>query len=62
MSRIRPECMPRGERNGNSKLTADDVRAIRASGDDRHSCARTFGVTATLVSMIRKRKIWRHLD
>jgi len=54
-----------GSRNPNSRLTADDIRSIRARyalrGTTKSEIARDFGVTDVLVGMIVRRKIWRHI-
>lgn len=50
-----------GEKCGAAKLTADNVRHIRASRSTGKFLADFFGVTPGLVSMIRSDKIWRHL-
>ena len=50
-----------GERNGNSKLTEDEVRAIRADSRSGVAVAETYSVTAALISNIRRRKIWAHV-
>jgi hypothetical protein len=64
--RQHPEQQSRGERNGNAKLTADQVRAIRrtyASGNiSKTMLARTFGISVSLVFQITSRLTWRHLD
>lgn len=57
----RPERVNRGEDVGNSKLTADQVREIRSSTGSHASTGRRYGVTGELVSLIRKRKVWKHL-
>lgn len=51
----------RGESNANSKLTDDDVRAIRLSSLNGAQLARAYGLTRATVHMIRKRKIWKHI-
>jgi hypothetical protein len=63
-ARLHPERVPRGEANGSSKLTETQVLEIRAAtGKDAllRVLAARFGVTEALVSMIRLRKIWRHV-
>jgi hypothetical protein len=51
-----------GARNGQSKLTDDEVRQIRAiRGESQQSIARRFGITQTVVSGIRRRATWRHV-
>lgn len=49
-----------GEKNGNSLLTEEKVAEIRASDARNIDLARRFGVTDTLISLIRKGKAWRH--
>lgn len=48
-----------GERNGHAKLTDDQVRAIRRAVGTQREIAKQFGVTPSLISMIRSRRIWR---
>jgi hypothetical protein len=50
-----------GERHPKSKLTADDVRAIRASTERGARLAERYGVTRTLISNILSRKVWTHI-
>ena len=53
----------RGERNGRSKLTEDQVREIRQRLDEMCTVlAVEYGVTPTLISRIRKGKSWRHVS
>lgn len=49
----------RGERNGNAKLTADQVAEIRASSLPGTVLAAKYGVSSTLIYFIRKNKNWR---
>jgi len=63
--RMHPERVPRGERNGVSKLTASDIveiRALCASGAASQSalCAR-FGISSGQMSRIVTRKRWAHI-
>jgi hypothetical protein len=51
----------KGEAHPKSKLTADDVRAIRASDEKGIRLAEKYGVTAALISAIRTGKQWRHV-
>ena len=51
----------KGERNGSAKLTADQVREIRASTETNTVIAHRFGVSQVNVSMIRLRKRWAHV-
>lgn len=48
----------RGERIGNSKLTADDVRHIRSSGLSQKMAAEAYGVSRSNIGMIRAGKTW----
>lgn len=50
-----------GERNGCSKLTADQIEAIRASGGSSRKIAVEFGVTARHVRRIRRGDRWNSL-
>lgn len=52
----------RGERSGKSKITADDVRAIRASSAPLKDEAARYGVAPAYISQIRHRKTWRHIE
>jgi hypothetical protein len=52
----------RGERNGRTKLTEDDVRFIRASSASGVALAAMLGVTKTQISYIRLRKSWQHIS
>lgn len=62
--RRHPERAARGERHGNSKLTDDDVRAIRrlVHGDMTQRCiAQLFRVSTGTVSLIKHRHAWAHV-
>ena len=53
-----------GERQGNAKLTADEVRDIRfraAYGEEQACIATRFGISRTHVSRIVLRQSWQHL-
>lgn len=50
-----------GEANKKAKLTADDVRAIRASASKGVALAVQYNVTTALISAIRTRKQWKHI-
>lgn len=49
-----------GEKNGRSKLTAEDVRLIRQSTSSLRTIAREFGVALRTVRNIRDGVSWRH--
>lgn len=53
----------RGERHGRSKLTVDDVRAIRAQHrlKTQKALAAEYGVSVQLISRIHQRTLWRHV-
>lgn len=55
----------RGEKSGQSKLKEHQViriRAMRDSGSKLREIAELFGIDKTTVSIIAKRKAWRHLN
>lgn len=51
----------RGESNGQCKITETDVVAIRNASGLHREIALAFGVSAHLVSLIRRRKRWAHV-
>lgn len=51
----------RGERNGKTKLTADDVRAIRAAPPNYAPLMEKYGMSRHGISKIRGRKRWAHV-
>jgi len=51
----------RGEQHGRSKLVEGQVLAIRKDERLNRVLAQEYGVSCTLISMIKRRKIWRHL-
>jgi hypothetical protein len=56
---------PQGERQGASKLTAAEVRVIRAryvNGETQQALATEFGVRQGHISRIVLRKEWAHLN
>lgn len=61
-----PERTPRGETNGWAKLTADQVREIRAlyaTGEWRQvDLAKRFGTPQPNISAILRRKAWAHIE
>lgn len=63
--RRRPDSVaPKGENHPAAKLTADQVREIRArraSGEKYDALVAAFGVTKTTISEICTRKTWRDL-
>jgi hypothetical protein len=54
--------MLRGESHPNSKITDDDVRAIRSSHETISALSRRIGVSMSSVQSIRARKAWTHVE
>lgn len=55
----------RGENHGSSKLTEDDVRAIRrriASGDVQRRIAADYGVSPAIITHIKTGHLWGHVE
>jgi len=52
----------RGERNAQAKLTADDVKAIRASGYTQQKLADQYGVSRRAIQLIIQKKRWTHVN
>jgi len=50
-----------GAKNGHAILTVAQVRLIRVMGGTQNEIAEYFGVSQGLVSMIRSRRIWKHV-
>tara|TARA_R110002126_G_C10385341_1_gene494540 strand:+ start:443 stop:1045 length:603 start_codon:yes stop_codon:yes gene_type:complete len=48
-----------GERNSRHKLTAIQIKAIRSEVGLQREIASKYGVTASLISMIRSGRIWK---
>lgn len=51
-----------GEKHGAAKLTEEEVRQIRSLSCTHQVIAERFNVSQSLVSMIRSRKRWRHVQ
>ena len=49
----------KGSRNGNAKLTEDQVRKIRRGGRSIAELSKAYGVTREMISLIRLGKFWR---
>jgi len=64
-TRLHPELVVRGEAQGNSKLTASqviEIRALHAAGETTYpKLGAQFGVDRSLVGLIVRRKIWKHI-
>jgi hypothetical protein len=52
---------PKGSRNGNAKLTEEDVRKIRLDNRPNPRIAADFGVSTDTVSHVKRRKSWGHV-
>ena len=50
-----------GSRHHSSKITEEDVAAIRASNERGSVLARRYGLTPTTLSKVRRRLLWRHV-
>jgi hypothetical protein len=51
-----------GEANPSSKLTKEDVVAIRASSERPSVLARKYGITASALISVRVGRIWKHVE
>jgi hypothetical protein len=62
-TKVPASAKPRGERHGSAKLTADDVRAIRAASprEKQRDLAARFGVAQRAVWSILKGRTWKHV-
>ena len=56
-----PRSSPRGELNGASKLTEDQVKVILASPASARSLADEYGVSHSLITAILRGDRWGHL-
>lgn len=61
-NRIKPHRAAYGERHGNARLTAEQVRAIRASDEPGVVLKRRYGVADSCISKIRRRLAWTHIE
>ena len=53
---------PNGERNGQTHLTAADVREIRTSSDSERTLARRYRIANSTAHRIKVREDWKYLD
>lgn len=51
----------RGERNGRSKLTADQARQIREMPGSMRSIGKLFGINGSVVAEIKRGERWSHV-
>jgi len=62
---LHPDRVPRGERNGRSKLSVEQVREIKrrlALGEMKSELAKAFGVSDTVIHHINSGKLWRSVQ
>lgn len=57
----KPQARRRGSQNGNSKLTADKVRAILVDQRSQSVVALEHGICQSLVSQIKRGRVWCHV-
>jgi hypothetical protein len=50
-----------GTRNGQSKLTPDDIVTIRQSDENQRDAAARLKVSQSLISRIRSGEVWKHI-
>ena len=58
---VRRDRQPKGVKNGSSKLTPEQVRAIRASDRPSTELAPEHGVSSGTIRTVRTRRTWRHV-
>ena len=60
--KVRDGTVQRGEKHGQSKLTAEQVLQIRArSTENQHELGLEFGVSPGTINSIIHRKTWKHI-
>lgn len=59
--RVTHGTLANGEKNGNRKLSEEDVRSIRMSSQSKSSLARTYNVTVDAIRHVISRKTWKHI-
>ena len=60
-SRTKPQCVARGERIKHSKLTSENVVSIRKDIRSTSAIAKDYGISRSLVSQVKLRKVWTHV-
>lgn len=55
------QAFPKGELHGNSKITAQDVLAIRTDVRSQRAIAFAYGISQARVAQIKSRKAWNHV-
>jgi hypothetical protein len=64
-SKLRPEVVARGERNGAAVLNARrvrEIRRLRKNGATLRALATQFGVVKGTINFIVKRRTWKHVE
>jgi len=59
---VRRDRSPRGERNGQAKLSAEDIPTIRSDTRPSRVIAEEYGVSPSQIRRIRTGGSWSHLD
>lgn len=57
----RSALMRRGSAHQNAKLTEEQARSIYVDPDTHRKIAARFGISKSLVTMIKNRQFWRHI-
>lgn len=52
----------RGERGGNAVLNEQKVREIRAARGTLQNIAKRYGISRSVVCLVKHRKTWRHVE
>lgn len=52
---------PTGTSHPNARLSEQDIKSIRASGEGRQVLAARYGVNPHTIDSVRSRRSWRHL-
>lgn len=60
--KIRKGRQPRGEANYNARLTAEEIRTIRADQRRYADVAADYGIHPMYVGRIKRREVWAHVD
>lgn len=58
---MKKDKVPRGERNGNAKLTAPQILKIRASKQTYSQIAEKYDISKGHVCAIKNLSVWKHL-
>lgn len=61
-SKLRPETVVRGTSHGNAKLNDEVVMRIRSDERPQREIAADIGISQSLVSLVKNRRIWAHIQ